>query len=225
MPCVGSARVIATCAGGCDLEQRPPARLASTGVRPRSPSRRLRRGRRALARSRRRRQREILERDQPRERVGVAGDVGRGAVRAQTQRVQFGASRGIHRHRPLAPRYPRRVGVRAVGPCTRRSPRRFVPYPESMTTRPEGTPVRQVRPKTEGWQQKKDADGKPLLQFASPKRGKPPVHLADLTPDERVDEGQGARSAGLPREAAREALLHALDARSCGDERPAGGGS
>ena len=43
----------------------------------------------------------------------------------------------------------------------------------------------QVRPKTEGWQQQKDADGRPLLQFASPKRGKPPVHLADLTADER----------------------------------------
>jgi 23S rRNA (adenine2503-C2)-methyltransferase len=44
----------------------------------------------------------------------------------------------------------------------------------------------QVRPKTEGWTQKKDAEGRPLLQFASPKRGKPPVHLADLTPEERV---------------------------------------
>jgi 23S rRNA (adenine2503-C2)-methyltransferase len=55
-----------------------------------------------------------------------------------------------------------------------------------MTTIPEGTPVRQVRPKTEGWSQKKDAEGRPLLQFASPKRGKPPLHLADLTPEERV---------------------------------------
>ena len=43
----------------------------------------------------------------------------------------------------------------------------------------------QVRPKTEGWQQQKDADGRPLLQFASPKRGKPPTHLADLNPEER----------------------------------------
>src|SRR3954471_21356310 len=58
---------------------------------------------------------------------------------------------------------------------------------------PEATPSRttvdgrvvQVRPKTEGWQQQKDADGRPLLQFASPKRGKPPVHLADLTPEQR----------------------------------------
>ena len=48
------------------------------------------------------------------------------------------------------------------------------------------TPVRQVRPRTEGWSQKLDATGRPALQFASPKRGKPPVHLADLTPEERV---------------------------------------
>ena len=55
----------------------------------------------------------------------------------------------------------------------------------------ESSPVRatkpkQVRPATEGWTQKKDAEGRPLLQFASPKRGKPPVHLADLTPEQRV---------------------------------------
>ncbi|MGN6742009.1 MAG: 23S rRNA (adenine(2503)-C(2))-methyltransferase RlmN, partial [Amnibacterium sp.] len=43
----------------------------------------------------------------------------------------------------------------------------------------------QVRPATEGWQQAKDPEGRPLLQFASPKRGKPPVHLADLTPEQR----------------------------------------
>lgn len=55
--------------------------------------------------------------------------------------------------------------------------------------------VRQVRPRTEGWQQKKDATGRPLLQFASPKRGKPPVHLADLTPAERVAK---AVELGLP---------------------------
>jgi 23S rRNA (adenine2503-C2)-methyltransferase len=48
------------------------------------------------------------------------------------------------------------------------------------------TKPRQVRPATEGWSQKKDDTGRPLLQFASPKRGKPPVHLADLTADERV---------------------------------------
>ncbi|MFB7894394.1 23S rRNA (adenine(2503)-C(2))-methyltransferase RlmN [Microbacterium sp. NPDC056044] len=55
--------------------------------------------------------------------------------------------------------------------------------------------ARQVRPATEGWTQKKDAEGRPLLQFASPKRGKPPVHLADLTPEQRVEK---VKELGLP---------------------------
>ena len=54
---------------------------------------------------------------------------------------------------------------------------------------------RQVRPATEGWQQAKDETGRPLLQFASPKRGKPPVHLADLTAAERVEK---VKELGLP---------------------------
>ena len=52
-----------------------------------------------------------------------------------------------------------------------------------------------MRPKTEGWTQKKDAEGRPLLQFASPKRGKPPVHLADLTAEERVEK---VKELGMP---------------------------
>lgn len=60
---------------------------------------------------------------------------------------------------------------------------------------PTSSGVPQVRPKTEGWEQKKDAEGRPLLQFASPRRGKPPVHLADLTPEERVAKVQ---ELGLP---------------------------
>ena len=64
----------------------------------------------------------------------------------------------------------------------------------------ESSPVRatkpkQVRPATEGWTQKKDAEGRPLLQFASPKRGKPPVHMADLTPEERVAK---VKELGMP---------------------------
>ncbi len=58
------------------------------------------------------------------------------------------------------------------------------------TTRP-----RQVRPRAEGWTQQKDAEGRPLLQFASPKRGKPPVHLADLTPEQRVEK---VKELGMP---------------------------
>ncbi|MEZ5213749.1 MAG: 23S rRNA (adenine(2503)-C(2))-methyltransferase RlmN, partial [Microbacterium sp.] len=53
------------------------------------------------------------------------------------------------------------------------------------STTPRETP-RQVRPRTEGWTQKVDAEGKPLLQFAAPKKGMPPAHLADMTPEQRV---------------------------------------
>lgn len=62
-------------------------------------------------------------------------------------------------------------------------------------TAPAASAARQVRPATEGWQQAKDETGRPLLQFASPKRGKPPVHLADLTAAERVEK---VKELGLP---------------------------
>jgi 23S rRNA (adenine2503-C2)-methyltransferase len=65
--------------------------------------------------------------------------------------------------------------------------------------------VRQVRPATEGWQQQKDASGRPLLQFASPKRGKPPVHLADLTPEARAER---AKELGLPAFRAKQIAAH-----------------
>ncbi len=38
----------------------------------------------------------------------------------------------------------------------------------------------QVRPKAEGWSQKLDADGKPLLEFTDKKKGLPQSHFADL---------------------------------------------
>ena len=38
----------------------------------------------------------------------------------------------------------------------------------------------QVRPTTEGWTQQLDTAGRPLLQFASPRRKQPEKHLADL---------------------------------------------
>lgn len=43
----------------------------------------------------------------------------------------------------------------------------------------------QVRPTAEGWTQKLDAEGRPALQFSSPKKGMPAVHLADLDLAER----------------------------------------
>jgi 23S rRNA (adenine2503-C2)-methyltransferase len=54
---------------------------------------------------------------------------------------------------------------------------------------------KQVRPKTEGWTQARDETGKPLLQFTDKRKGKPPVHLADLTASERKAQFE---SLGVP---------------------------
>src|SRR3954469_1106128 len=64
---------------------------------------------------------------------------------------------------------------------------------------------RQVRPATEGWSQKLDTEGRPLLQFSSPKRGKPPAHLADLTAEERKAK---LIELGLPAFRARQISTH-----------------
>ena len=63
----------------------------------------------------------------------------------------------------------------------------------------------QVRPATEGWQQKLDEEGRPLLQFASPKRGKPPVHWADLDVEGRA---AAVRERGLPSFRAKQLSTH-----------------
>lgn len=68
--------------------------------------------------------------------------------------------------------------------------------------------IRQVKPKAEGWEQRKDTSGRPLLQFASPKRGKPPVHLADLTPEQRVEK---VKELGLPGFRAKQLAKHYFD--------------
>jgi len=78
---------------------------------------------------------------------------------------------------------------------TTQPPVRATPPVQPRPATTPDTSVRQVRPKTEGWSQKKDDSGRPLLQFASPKRGKPPVHLADLTPEARVEK---VKELGLP---------------------------
>ncbi|GMA27258.1 23S rRNA (adenine(2503)-C(2))-methyltransferase RlmN [Arenivirga flava] len=71
------------------------------------------------------------------------------------------------------------------------------------------TPIRerrpQVRPATEGWTQALDADGRPKLQFASPKKGKPPVHWADLTVEERQAK---VVELGLPKFRAKQLSNH-----------------
>ena len=64
----------------------------------------------------------------------------------------------------------------------------------------------QVRPATEGWRQKLDEkSGKPLLQFAEVKRGKPPVHLVDLTPEERAEK---MKELGVPAFRAKQIAAH-----------------
>jgi len=64
---------------------------------------------------------------------------------------------------------------------------------------------RQVKPKTEGWTQKKDESGKPLLQFAEPKRGKPPLHLADIEP---ADRGATVKDLGIEAFRAKQLATH-----------------
>jgi 23S rRNA (adenine2503-C2)-methyltransferase len=68
-----------------------------------------------------------------------------------------------------------------------------------MTQRP------QVRPATEGWSQKLDAEGKPLLQFEAKKKGLPPVHFADLTVEQRQDK---VKELGLPAFRAKQLATH-----------------
>jgi len=79
------------------------------------------------------------------------------------------------------------------------------PPARSTPVRTTGPARTQVRPATEGWTQKKDAEGRPLLQFASPKRGKPPVHLADMTPEERIAK---VKELGLPGFRAKQLSTH-----------------
>jgi 23S rRNA (adenine2503-C2)-methyltransferase len=63
---------------------------------------------------------------------------------------------------------------------------------------------RQVRPRTEGWKQLKDADGKPLLQFEE-RAKKPPVHLVDLSVEERAAK---VKELGLPGFRAKQLATH-----------------
>ena len=65
--------------------------------------------------------------------------------------------------------------------------------------------IRQVKPRTEGWTQRKDESGKPLLQFSEVKRGKPPVHLADFTIDQRQER---IKELGIPGFRAKQLSTH-----------------
>lgn len=63
----------------------------------------------------------------------------------------------------------------------------------------------QVRPATEGWKQKLDEDGKPLLQFADVKKSLPVTHWADMSVDERVE---AVKALGLPAFRAKQISTH-----------------
>ncbi len=54
---------------------------------------------------------------------------------------------------------------------------------ERLPSQPEKRP--QVMPTAEGWTQQMGPDGRPSLQFESPRGAKPPVHWADLSAEER----------------------------------------
>lgn len=63
----------------------------------------------------------------------------------------------------------------------------------------------QTRPRTEGWTQLTGPDGRPTLQFASPRVKQPPTHLADLTLHEREAK---MKELGLPAFRAKQLSQH-----------------
>lgn len=63
----------------------------------------------------------------------------------------------------------------------------------------------QARPRAEGWKQLTGPDGRPTLQFASPRVKQPPTHLADLTLPEREAK---MRELGLPAFRAKQVSQH-----------------
>jgi 23S rRNA (adenine2503-C2)-methyltransferase len=64
---------------------------------------------------------------------------------------------------------------------------------------------KQVRPRTEGWKQKLDENGRPLLEFEQKRRGQPPVHFVDLSVEERVEK---VKALGLPGFRAKQLSTH-----------------
>lgn len=64
---------------------------------------------------------------------------------------------------------------------------------------------KQIKPATEGWTQQKDEQGRPLLQFAEPKRKQPPVHLADLSIQDRAER---VKELGIPAFRAKQLSTH-----------------
>lgn len=63
----------------------------------------------------------------------------------------------------------------------------------------------QVMPTAEGWTQQMGADGRPSLQFESPRGAKPPIHWADLSVEERQAK---VIELGLPKFRAKQLSTH-----------------
>lgn len=74
---------------------------------------------------------------------------------------------------------------------------------ERMPSREDNRP--QVMPTAEGWTQQLGPDGRPSLQFESPRGAKPPVHWADLSVDEREAK---VIELGLPKFRAKQISTH-----------------
>lgn len=79
-----------------------------------------------------------------------------------------------------------------------------------VRARPEGDGAAestrpQVRPTAEGWEQARTVEGRPLLQFASPRVKQPPTHLADLTLAERAEK---LKELGVPAFRAKQLSTH-----------------
>jgi 23S rRNA (adenine2503-C2)-methyltransferase len=74
---------------------------------------------------------------------------------------------------------------------------------ERLPSREESRP--QVMPTAEGWTQPRGPDGRPSLQFESPRGAKPPVHWADLGVTDREAK---AVELGLPKFRAKQLSTH-----------------
>src|SRR3954454_4930099 len=70
---------------------------------------------------------------------------------------------------------------------------------DAESTRP------QIRPAAEGWEQARTVEGRPLLQFASPRVKQPPTHLADLSLAERATK---LKELGVPAFRAKQLSTH-----------------
>ena len=124
----------------------------------------------------------------------------------------------------MAQKYtPREPGTRPMKPQTDRAGRLKLNPPRKQFLDPEveqladerarlaqhGVRPRmerpQVRPRTEGWTQRTDAEGRPKLEFKQPRVTQPAQHLADMTMVEREEK---VKELGFPAFRARQLSTH-----------------